>query len=91
MHVVCAGDTALLLLCADKNRLILLCWENGGQIANFYGAVNEDLSQPRHCWHPSGLYIYGVSLSYFFLLLYVFLNLSVGYCDQHVQRQVQMP
>ena len=23
--------------------------------------MNEDLGQPRHCWHPSGLYIYGVS------------------------------
>ncbi len=33
------------------------------QIANFYGAMNDEFSQPRHCWDPSGRYIYGVSLS----------------------------
>ena len=36
------------------------------QIANFYGSINDELSQPRHCWDASGKYIYGVSddLSY---------------------------
>ena len=31
------------------------------QIANFYGANNDEYSQPRHCWDPSGNYIYSVS------------------------------
>lgn len=61
-----AIDTTLLFTHADKSRLILLCWASGDQIANFYGAVNEDLSQPRHCWHPSGLYIYGVRKCFFY-------------------------
>ena len=33
------------------------------QIANFYGAKNDEYSQPRHCWDPSGKYIYGVSFT----------------------------
>ena len=31
------------------------------QITNFYGASNDEYSQPRHCWDPSGNYIYAVS------------------------------
>lgn len=45
----------------DKDRLILYNWENGKQITSFYGSINDEFSQPRHCWDPSGLYIYGVS------------------------------
>jgi len=35
------------------------------QITNFYGATNDEYSQPRHCWDPSGKYIYGVKNCYF--------------------------
>ena len=31
------------------------------QIASFYGATNDELSQPRCCWDHSGKYVYGVS------------------------------
>ena len=32
------------------------------KIGNFYGASNDEYSQPRHCWDPSGKYVYSVSL-----------------------------
>ena len=32
------------------------------KVGNFYGASNDEYSQPRHCWDPSGKYIYSVSL-----------------------------
>ena len=35
------------------------------QIANFYGATNDEYSQPRHCWDSSGKYIYGVAIIFF--------------------------
>ena len=35
------------------------------QITNLYGATNDEYSQPRHCWDPSGKYIYGVSVDRF--------------------------
>lgn len=45
----------------DRDRLILYSWKVGKQIANFYGATSDELSQPRHCWDSSGKYIYGTS------------------------------
>lgn len=41
------------------------------QVGNFYGASNDEYSQPRHCWDPSGKYIYGVSLQ--LLIGYVYM------------------
>ena len=35
------------------------------QITNLYGATNDEYSQPRHCWDPSGKYIYGASIDRF--------------------------
>ena len=42
----------------DPQRLII----HHFQIANFYGATNDEFSQPRHCWDYCGKYIYGVCL-----------------------------
>ena len=44
----------------DKDRLILYDWLSGKLVTNLYGATNDEFSQPRHCWHPNGQYVYGV-------------------------------
>ena len=44
----------------DKDRLILYDWSTGRVVTSLYGASNDEYSQPRHCWHPNGQYIYGV-------------------------------
>ncbi|XP_011270465.1 hypothetical protein CAOG_08825 [Capsaspora owczarzaki ATCC 30864] len=50
-----------LLVCTDKNRLILYARETGEQLRHFYGTNNDEWSTPRHCWHPSGQYIFATS------------------------------
>lgn len=50
-----------VLVCTDKNRLILFARETGDQVKNFYGLNNDEFSTPRHCWHPSGRYIFATS------------------------------
>ncbi|XP_064383453.1 WD repeat-containing protein 5B-like [Halichondria panicea] len=61
MHTSFSPDGMYILVSTDKDRLIIYSWESGKQIANFYGAMNDEYSQPRHCWDPSGRYIYGTS------------------------------
>ena len=61
MCISFSPDEKSILVSTDRNRLILILWENGFQLANYYGAPNDDLSTPRHCWHPSGLYIYSTA------------------------------
>jgi COMPASS component SWD3 len=60
MDLSFSPDMKTVLVSTDKDRIILIEWESGHLIANFYGAMNDEFSHPRHCWHPSGLYIYGV-------------------------------
>ena len=50
-----------LFILLDQDRLILYSRTAGKLVTSFYGAVNDEFSQPRHCWDPSGQYIYGVS------------------------------
>ncbi|XP_065184261.1 probable serine/threonine-protein kinase PkwA [Sycon ciliatum] len=51
----------LLSVATDKDRVILVHATSGKQLANLYGCSNDEYSQPRHCWHPSGMYIYCTS------------------------------
>eukprot|EP00040_Diaphanoeca_grandis_P010163 m.52080 g.52080 ORF g.52080 m.52080 type:complete len:401 (+) comp21536_c0_seq1:247-1449(+) len=61
MDVSYSPDGFFLLASTDKDRLILFSQRDGVQLRNFYGAANDDFSSPRHCWHPSGQYIYATS------------------------------
>ncbi|XP_032239481.2 probable cytosolic iron-sulfur protein assembly protein CIAO1 [Nematostella vectensis] len=61
MDISCCPSDKFILVSTDKNRLIIYDLENGSQIANFYGSLNDEYSQPRSCWHPSGHYIYSTS------------------------------
>ena len=51
----------ILSVATDKNRVILLLASSGKQLANLYGCSNDEYSQPRLCWHPSGMYVYCTS------------------------------
>lgn len=53
-----------LLVSTDKDRLILYSLATGNVIRTFYGASNDGYSNPKHCWHPTGLYIYSTSQNY---------------------------
>lgn len=50
-----------ILVSTDRDRLILFDRIEGTVLLSFYGASNDGYSQPRHCWHPSGIYIYATS------------------------------
>lgn len=45
----------------DRGRLIVMRARSAVQVANIYGFDNNELSQPRHCWHPAGDYIFATS------------------------------
>jgi COMPASS component SWD3 len=61
MDVSTSPDDKYILVSTDKDRLILYRSNTGQQVANFYGAISNEYSHPRHCWHPSGQYIYATS------------------------------
>jgi COMPASS component SWD3 len=61
MHVTLSPDERYILVSTDRDRLILYTMDTGKLVTNFYGATNDEYSQPRHCWDPSGLYIYSTS------------------------------
>lgn len=50
-----------VLVSTDKDRLILFDIERGVQVRNFYGAANDEMSQPKHCWDSSGQYVFSTS------------------------------
>lgn len=50
-----------VLVSTDKDRLILFSRQTGFHLRNFYGTASDEFSNPRHCWHPSGQYIYATS------------------------------
>ncbi|CAI8053608.1 Transcription initiation factor TFIID subunit 5 [Geodia barretti] len=61
MHISFGPNGHFMLISTDQDRLLLYSWTNGKQIACFYGATNDELSQPRNCWDHSGKYVYGTS------------------------------
>eukprot|EP01137_Pigoraptor_chileana_P021958 Opistho-2@86336 len=61
MELSYSPNNKYLLVSTDKDRLILFLRETGEQVRNFYGATNDEFGQPRHCWHPSGHYIFSTS------------------------------
>lgn len=58
MDVSFSPDSQWILVSTDKDRVILYHAATGKLCRNFYGASNGGYSNPRHCWQPSGLYIY---------------------------------
>jgi len=61
MFVSYSPDGKYLLVSTDRERLIMYRVGCSTPVRNFYGALNDTYSQPRHCWHPSGKYIYSTS------------------------------
>ena len=62
LHLELSPSKKYVLVSNDKNRAIVYdLSRNGVLVRNFYGAVNDELSQPRTAWDPSGQYIYSTS------------------------------
>lgn len=62
LHLELSPSKKYVLVSNDKNRIIAYDLSRGGVLVrNFYGAVNDELSQPRTAWDPSGQYIYSTS------------------------------
>jgi WD40 repeat protein len=56
-----SSDGRHLLVSTDRDRLILFDVERGVQVRNFYGAANDEMSQPKHCWDHAGQYVFSTS------------------------------
>ena len=50
-----------VLVSTDQDRLIAYSRRTGSVLATLYGASNDEFSNPRHCWHPSGDVIFATS------------------------------
>ncbi|XP_031560619.1 COMPASS-like H3K4 histone methylase component WDR5A [Actinia tenebrosa] len=61
MDISCSPDDNFVLVSTDQDRLIIFDLRTGSQVANFYGSLNDEYSQPRSCWDPSAQYIYSTS------------------------------
>ena len=62
LHLELSPSKKYVLVSNDKNRIIAYDLSRDGVLVrNFYGAVNDELSQPRTAWDPSGQYIYSTS------------------------------
>ncbi|KII73203.1 putative WD repeat-containing protein [Thelohanellus kitauei] len=48
----------MILVSTDRQHAILLDSNTGQFLLKHYGFISDELCQPRHCWHPSGLYFY---------------------------------
>ena len=49
----------LVAVSTDRNRLICFDPRSPVQACNLYGLdAEDDYSQPRHAWHPSGVFIF---------------------------------
>lgn len=83
MDVSFSPHGAFVLVSTDKERLILLSRQSGVQLRNFYGASNDEYSNPRHCWHPSGQYIYATSQLHEVLVWEVHSAKVVGKMSDH--------
>ncbi|RDD41147.1 Protein will die slowly [Trichoplax sp. H2] len=61
MDICVSPDNNFVTVATDTSRIILYEIKTGQQLLNFYGATNDGFSQPRHCWHPDGHYLYSTS------------------------------
>eukprot|EP00743_Colponemidia_sp_Colp-15_P002644 GILK01002866.1.p1 GENE.GILK01002866.1~~GILK01002866.1.p1 ORF type:complete len:417 (+),score=72.76 GILK01002866.1:44-1294(+) len=61
MYLSATDDARFLVVSTDKSRIIMFRLGTSEQVRNFYGATNDDYSQPRHVLDPSGRYLYGTS------------------------------
>eukprot|EP00457_Paulinella_chromatophora_P007929 gb/GEZN01007955.1/.p1 GENE.gb/GEZN01007955.1/~~gb/GEZN01007955.1/.p1 ORF type:complete len:430 (-),score=69.70 gb/GEZN01007955.1/:194-1462(-) len=50
-----------LLVSTDNHRIIMLDAKSGHQVRNFYGAKNDEYSNPAIAWSKDGRYIYSSS------------------------------
>lgn len=58
LDVSFSPDDRLILVSTDKQHQLLIDAESGRHLGVHYGFLGDELSQPRHCWHPSGFYFY---------------------------------
>eukprot|EP01105_Mastigella_eilhardi_P008644 TRINITY_DN208_c1_g1_i1.p1 TRINITY_DN208_c1_g1~~TRINITY_DN208_c1_g1_i1.p1 ORF type:complete len:408 (-),score=122.25 TRINITY_DN208_c1_g1_i1:1265-2488(-) len=75
-----------LLLSTDRSRLIILHAATGQQVRNFYGAPNDDYSQPRHAWDTDGLYIYSTAQDFTIRAWEVATQQPVARLEGHTKR-----
>ena len=61
MDISISPNGKYILVCTDKDKLLLLNFEDGKILRKFYGAENDMYAQPRHCWDASGKYLYATS------------------------------
>eukprot|EP00053_Salpingoeca_punica_P006528 m.61621 g.61621 ORF g.61621 m.61621 type:complete len:434 (+) comp13733_c0_seq2:232-1533(+) len=61
LHVSYSPCGRFVLASSDRDRLLLFSTESRKLVRTFYGASSDIYSQPKHCWHPSGLYIYATN------------------------------
>ena len=57
------------------------------QVTNFYGSLNDEFSQPRSCWHPSGQYIYSVSSVDFSYYAIAYLKARIKNYQSYISKQ----
>ena len=61
MEVSVAPNGRYILVSTDQDRLIVYSRRSGQQLTTLYGASNDQFSNPRHCWHPSGDVLFATS------------------------------
>eukprot|EP00123_Amoebidium_parasiticum_P003415 comp14708_c0_seq1/m.11095 comp14708_c0_seq1/g.11095 ORF comp14708_c0_seq1/g.11095 comp14708_c0_seq1/m.11095 type:complete len:392 (-) comp14708_c0_seq1:370-1545(-) len=61
LDITYSPNDKYLLICTDKDRIILYSRQDGKQICSFYGLAVGELAQPRALFHPSGRYIYATA------------------------------
>jgi COMPASS component SWD3 len=63
MHLSCSTSGQLWLATTDKHRSMLcLAGKSPARvIRNFFGATNNEFSNPRHCWSADERYVYATS------------------------------
>eukprot|EP01134_Creolimax_fragrantissima_P007904 CFRG7904T1 len=61
MYISYSASDKFLLVSTDKSRMNLYIRDGLSLITSFYGSMNDEYSQPRHCWDPNECFIYQTS------------------------------
>lgn len=61
IHMSSSFDGKWLAVATDKHRVIMLQAGTNNQVNNFYGATNDQYSNPRVCWSHNNTFIYATS------------------------------
>lgn len=61
MHLSSSKDGAFLLASTDKHRTMIYRAGRSQIVRNFFGATNNEFSNPRHCWSHDERFVYATS------------------------------